>query len=409
MNSFKFAHIADIHLDAWREKELKELNIISFEEAINKAIEENIDFLIISGDLFHTSHPSIETLTRTLRILKKLKEESIPVFTIPGSHDFSQTEQTFLSVLEEAEFITNVAKAKQENNKITLVPTTIDRLKVNIYGLIGRKLGLEKEYYENLNPLHPDKNKFNIFLFHSAISEYKPENLENMPSIPLNLFPKNMDYYAAGHVHQYIEIQEKNHNNIYYPGPLYPSNFKELEELKKGSYLIVNVRNKHIEVSRKFIEPKKVSAFNILINRLNPIQTEQKIINEVSKKDIKDKIVLLRIQGILSEGSVSDIDFRKIYHELEQKHPYTIKRNILKLESKEFEEFKTESDKNINELESEIIKEHLGQQKVPFNEENIIHSLISDLDTEKHEGETNESFKQRIILKLNKTFDISQK
>jgi len=38
----KFAHMADCHVGGWREPELKELSILSFEKAIDICIERNM-------------------------------------------------------------------------------------------------------------------------------------------------------------------------------------------------------------------------------------------------------------------------------------------------------------------------------------------------------------------------------
>ena len=60
--SFRFAHLADCHIGGWKEEELKELSIRSFREATEKIIDSKVNFLIIAGDLFNTSIPSIDAI-----------------------------------------------------------------------------------------------------------------------------------------------------------------------------------------------------------------------------------------------------------------------------------------------------------------------------------------------------------
>ena len=43
----KFAHLADCHIGSWREPELKELSIKSFEKAIDICIKEHVGFVLI--------------------------------------------------------------------------------------------------------------------------------------------------------------------------------------------------------------------------------------------------------------------------------------------------------------------------------------------------------------------------
>ena len=42
----------------------------SFEEVLQIALQENVDFVILGGDLFHANNPSRFTLYKTLEILK---------------------------------------------------------------------------------------------------------------------------------------------------------------------------------------------------------------------------------------------------------------------------------------------------------------------------------------------------
>ena len=106
----KFAHMADCHIGGWREPVLREASIKAFVKAIDTSLEKNIDFLIISGDLFNTSLPAIDSLKTAVEKLKELRDKDIPVYIIAGSHDFSPSGKTMIDVLEKAGLVTNVVK-----------------------------------------------------------------------------------------------------------------------------------------------------------------------------------------------------------------------------------------------------------------------------------------------------------
>jgi len=53
----KFAHLGDCHLGSWRQPELQELNFLSFQNAIDKAIKARVEFVLIAGDLFDSAYP----------------------------------------------------------------------------------------------------------------------------------------------------------------------------------------------------------------------------------------------------------------------------------------------------------------------------------------------------------------
>ena len=61
----RFAHMSDVHLGVWsNHPELKELSVQAFEQAIDRCIAEQLDFIVIAGDLFDTSLPPIDILKR---------------------------------------------------------------------------------------------------------------------------------------------------------------------------------------------------------------------------------------------------------------------------------------------------------------------------------------------------------
>jgi len=61
----RFAHLADCHIGSWRDPKLREVSTKAFIKAIDLSIEKNVDFIIIAGDLFNTSLPSVERLKET--------------------------------------------------------------------------------------------------------------------------------------------------------------------------------------------------------------------------------------------------------------------------------------------------------------------------------------------------------
>ena len=181
-NIMRFAHLADCHIGSWRDPKLRDISTKAFTKAIDLAIEKNIDFIIIAGDLFNTSLPSIELLKDTVEKLKELKDKDIPVYIIAGSHDYSPSGKTMLDVLEKAGLFINVAKNSEIVDERIKLNFTIDKKTgVKITGLLGKKGGLEKEYYKNLLKDHLEaESGYKIFLFHSALTELKPESRKDM-------------------------------------------------------------------------------------------------------------------------------------------------------------------------------------------------------------------------------------
>ena len=374
----KFAHIADCHIGGWRDPNLKELSIKAFEKAVEICINEYVGFVIIAGDLFNTSLPSIDLIKRTAEILNRLKEEDIEVYIIPGSHDFSPSGKTMIDVLENAGLVVNVMKIK--DNKLEF---TTDKTGVKITGLVGLRSSLDKYYYQNLDFSNiENESGFKIFMLHNTIDELKPKDMEKVDGMSLSLLPRNFDYYAAGHVHFVREI-EHGRGKLVYPGPLFPNNFKEMEELGKGGFYIYDNGN------LKFVEVKLKEVLSVHVNAEG--KSSREVEDEIlSINGFEDKILLLRVSDVLREGKSSDINFNVISDKF--RNSFAFLKNTTKLSSKEFVDLEV---KEGDVVEEEIIKDF----NLDFNEEFVI-NLMKVLDKEKDEGEKNADFERRLLKEL---------
>jgi len=403
----KFAHLADCHIGGWREKELKKLSIEAFKKAVDLCIQENVGFVLIAGDLFDTALPDISILRQTASALRKLRNKNISVYTIAGSHDYSPSGKTMLSVLEKAGLIKNVARFKA--NKLQF---TTDKTQVKITGLIGKRGSLEKQDYEELAKQHLEAEQgFKIFMFHTTIDEYKPEGMEKVEGQTVNLLPKNFNYYAGGHVH-YIFDTNYSTGILAYPGALFPNNFKELEEFKHGGLYIVN---HNLEKEWKPIKVREVLTFKFDADNKNPEDLQTEILETILKENILDKILTIRVAGTLKTGKPSDLNLKEVITRLSE-DAYIVLKNTNKLTTKEFEEQQTIQAATTEEAEEKIIKDHLGQVELNLeeiklaleDEEKVTHDLIQALNQEKEEGEKNIDFETRIIKDVLKKLKLEE-
>ena len=379
----RFGHIADCHIGGWREPKLKELTIKTFNEAVNICIKKHVAFLLISGDLFNTSVPGIELISEVAAILGKLKEKDIEVYIVPGSHDFSPSGKTMLDVLEKAGLLKNVFLI--ENNKLKF---TIDKTNTKITGLLGLRNNLEKSFYENLDYLDNEEG-FKIFLFHTTINEIKPAGMEKAEGQSINLLPKSFNYYAGGHVH-YVKEIDFGKGKLVYPGPLFPNNFKELEELGKGSFYIVDDKLNLEKIEINLVETKNY-FFDANFKTANEIENE--IIETI--KDYENKILIIRIEGRLKTGKPSDLNFNRINEYF--KDAYCVLINANKLNAEVFGE---NTEKSISEIEEDVVKK--------FENSEGIDEILKSLDYEKSDDEKAGDFEQRLFKNFIKNMRLGE-
>ena len=384
----KFAHIADVHLGGWKQQPLQDLNLLSFKKAIDTCIKEKVEFVIIAGDLFDNAFPPIDVLKEAFGEFKRLKDSGIPCFLIAGSHDYSVSGKTFLDVLERAGFCKNVAVFEDKDGKIKLEPTIYKN--VAIYGYPGKTSGLEVSDLRRVQ-FNDTPGLFKIFMLHTTIDKAKG----NLPidALETSKVPK-ADYYAMGHLH--IDFQ---YENFVYPGPVFPNNFQELEDLEYGRFYIVDTS---LEKPMKRIDLKIKGIVSLHLEIKNTIRATEQILSELDKHDLEDKVILLRLYGTLKNGKHSDIKFSQIEEVARKKGAYFMLRNTHDLKTEETQ-METEIQDSEN-IEDETIKKYSEQNPSPLNL--LIPSMMNALSTEKQEGETTESFTDRILDETKKIFTI---
>jgi DNA repair exonuclease SbcCD nuclease subunit len=390
----KFAHIADSHLGGWRQPELQELNMQSFKKAIEISVEEKVEFILFTGDLFDSAFPPIEILKDTFGEFKKLKDAGIKCYVIAGSHDYSVSGKTFLDVLEKAGFC-EICKYEENENSVVLLPS-INKSSY-VYGYPGKKSGMEIASLKKIKINEPYTNYFRILMLHTTITEVA----QGLPieSIPLSDFPP-ADYYALGHIHVDFE-KEINSKPVIYGGPTFPNNFKELEELKYGKFYIVDVEG-YTKITKKEIKLKEVESIDIEID--DALKGTQKIISELEKRDLKDKIVLLKVYGTLKQGKTSDIKFQEIEEYLERIGVYSFLKNTSKLDVEKQEMHIQLQPHEMEKVEEVLIKKY--EKENPSNLNELITPLIEALNIEKQEDEKQVSFETRLFLGLGKVLGV---
>jgi DNA repair exonuclease SbcCD nuclease subunit len=403
--------MADVHIGSWRDPKLKDLATDAFIKAMDICLKKKVDFIIIAGDLFNTALPGIDNLKSVVKEFKILKEKDVPVYVIPGSHDYSPSGKTMIDVLEEAGLLTNVFKGKVVDEKLQLKFTKDEKTGVKITGILGRRGTLEKLYYQDLDLEHLEKEHGKkIFMFHTAITELKQGSKSAMDSTDVSYMPKNYDYYAGGHVHIVHKYDFKDHKNVVYPGPIFPANFEELEELGHGGFYICEVDTHGVvKLEREELPIKNTFNIHIDCEHKSPEEVDSMIYALIKGKEFINTIILIRVAGKLKTGKVSDINFKEIFNKCYTQGAFFVMRNTVKIVSAEYEEIKI--DQNTPEdVEEAIIKEHLGQIKVQGfdseTESRITREMMHLFSSEKHEGEKVYEYEERVKKEVDRLLEL---
>ncbi len=391
--------MADLHLGGWREDTLREVGIKAFEKAIDISIDENVDFILISGDLFDSSNPTIDVMARAAKKLYELKLKGIIVYVIEGSHDFSPTGRTILKVFQEAGLLKRVTSGEEKEGKLTLKGVLNEKTKTNIYGIPGLRGSLEKATYNSLNRDELEKQEGKkIFLFHSAIEEFKSNDFYHMESMPISFLPKGFIYYAGGHIHERGEFELGEYKNVVFPGALFPNNIDELLSFRGGGFYLVEHSDGLLNKTYIPITIAPVVLLEVKLECTNPINIEEKVRNSLDKTCLKDSIVIVKFKGKL-DGNISDINFKKISLFLEDKGALLVKRDTRNIKTKEFKEIKNSS-MTKEKLEEEVITRHKDQillKECRMETVSFVKSFMNLLSREKKEGEKKEDYTNSVL------------
>jgi hypothetical protein len=403
MNKLKFAHIADLHLGSYRDSYLRNLNFLSFEKTISIILKEDIDFLIIAGDIFNTAIPSIDLVSKFIIQINRVRERGIPIYFIGGSHDYSDLGKSYLDILEVSGVMKNVFDYDLNLDKYILKPIINENLKIQICGVVGKKQELEKKIYQNLEIKNLKEGYFKIFLFHTSLNDFKPKFLDSVDfKINTSLFPKGFDYYAGGHIHKHM-VGDLNGSKISYSGPLFPNNFKEIRD-EKPSF---NICEWDFEKKKLDIKKQELNLYNIIYEKIefdlkSPKEINSMILDRFSNLNVDGKIILLELVGYV-DGKIKDIDISKIISFLKEKGADIVLRNTYKLISKKEEILEDINvNRSIEEIEEEILTKNLGDYKDYIYLKKVKDLL--ELNLSKKEEEKKREFEERISFILDKHF-----
>ena len=361
----KFAHFADIHLGFQKKESLQKVEQDVFENAMNQCIASKVDFIIISGDLFHVNIPDMRVQKFAFAKFLEIHDAGIPIYAVYGSHDFSPISNSVIDLLSEIGFIIKVTDAlSNADGTISLNFITDKKTGAKITGLSGLKTGKDREWYEKIQrgPLESESG-FKIFVFHGGVTEVKDMH-EMGDYMPLSLLPKNFDYYAGGHLHKKLLVRDyANHPNVVYPGTLFAGYHSDLEANAKGEergFYMVEFEEKIKSIQFMPIENIKYEIIDINADNKKVETVNHDLAEKANSIDAKDKVIIVKITGQMMSGKTSDVDIFTVKENLKNAMDINISKN--QLSSKEYTITEAKG-ANKDEIETNVFSENIGQLK----------------------------------------------
>ena len=246
----KYIHAADIHLDSPLHgleryegapvEEIRSATRRAFDNLIDLAIEEEVEFVLLAGDLYDGDWKDYNTGLYFMGRMERLQEAGIRVFMVAGNHDAAS----------------QITKHLRLPDNVTMFSTrTPERVVLDDLGvaIVGQGFAT-RAVTEDLSQAYPrgEPHLLNIGLLHTCL-DGKPGHEPYAPCSVDGLRSKGYQYWALGHVHKREEVSRDPW--IVFPGNIQGRHIREAGP--KGCSLvtvdngdIVAVEHRDLDVMR---------------------------------------------------------------------------------------------------------------------------------------------------------------
>ena len=268
MRDMKILHLADLHLG----KRVNEMSMIEDQKYILDQIitlikEESVGIVLLCGDIYDKSIPTIEAIHLLDEFLDQLSKMAIKVLMISGNHDSIDRLSFGKSLFTRS----NLYIATQFENEIEKITVKENGITVNFYMLpfvksayISHIFQLQTDSYEEcfrylIEHTKIDEEETNILLSHQFVTANKknPElsdsetsSLGGIDNIDFHIFDP-FDYVALGHIHK---PQAMGREMVRYAGSILKYSFSEIHMDKKATILTIDAK-KEISLSFHPLKP----------------------------------------------------------------------------------------------------------------------------------------------------------
>lgn len=340
----RFVHISDTHLGAsgfsrklspsgFNQREEDICN--SFQSALEQIIELKPDFVLHSGDLFHSVRPTNRIINFAIRQILRIVKLNIPMVIISGNHD-TPKQRAVGSVFSFFEVLSPYLHVVYRNQY-----EAIQLEQVTIHA-IPHCLNQEDFGNEVAKIKIRDEQSFNILMLHGVVAGIPEFSMGELAEqeIPSSYLEMPFDYVALGHFHRFCEISPR----VFYAGSTERLSMAELGQQK--GFVEVELKTSvdgrpqsvdphtlnikfHSVPTREMIELSSIDTSD-----LNQEEVVQEIERRTQTEDIAEKILRLKVKEI-PEHIYNSLDFRKIAELKSRTFHFDLKFERIKEEAKD--------------------------------------------------------------------------
>ncbi|EFO71438.1 Ser/Thr phosphatase family protein [Lactobacillus iners LactinV 01V1-a] len=321
----KFLHIADVHLDSpflglsFLPSELfcqiKNAIQLSFEKAVNFAIDNDVDLVLLAGDTFDSIHPTPQSKIFFANQIKRLVDRQIQVVMVLGNHDYSQIDDLLLN---ESPYF----KIIGSNEQIEQVDfMTKSQYKYRVVGFSYQ----HNHITEDIIAKYPPKSTsiYTIGLAHAGMKQSSVDQNNYAPFTLNEVKNLNYDYFALGHIHLRQVLSQEPW--IVYSGNLQGRHVNEKDA--KGFYFgRVDEQSQNTQLQFIDVSPIVWHTVDLILDEPFKSTTKlcAKIQNLLADNNLRPTLFTVNIIGaeLLSDAQLDMLNDKSMYEELSNNLQY---------------------------------------------------------------------------------------
>ncbi len=273
----KFIHTADLHLDSPLRglssyadapaERLRTATRDAFQNLVTQAIDEQVDFMVVAGDVYDGDWKDFNTGLFFVRQMGRLRHAGIPVYLLYGNHD-ADSEMT--RGLELPDNVHVFSSRKAETFRI-------DSRKVALHGRSFKVAATT----ENLLPGYPEPvaGWLNIGVLHTAL-EGNAEHARYAPCSVAELQVKGYQYWALGHVHEHWV--QRGDVTMAYPGNLQGRHIRE--QGARGALLVTAEEGEVTEVERLEVDVLRWHALELDVSAAPDLRSAVRMVGQAMEQ-----------------------------------------------------------------------------------------------------------------------------
>lgn len=199
--SVRFLHTADVHLgsplnglgaeDSHIQDKLRDATYEAFQRLIDLAIDRDVEFLVLSGDLYDRESRSVRANQFAAEQFRRLADADIPAYLIYGNHDPVDAGIEYVD-------LPNTVHEFDASRPESVIHESEGEATACLCGQSYRRKTVSERLHDAYEPSDPDLPT--IGLLHTGLD---PDSQRYVPCSSSELVDREeFDYWALGHIHQ---------------------------------------------------------------------------------------------------------------------------------------------------------------------------------------------------------------